>query len=480
MDYCWMENHNEMMVGFHTRKICERIDKAIEDYRNGISSFLLISVPPRHGKSQITSRYLPPHFMAEFPGSEVMSVSYGTDLATSFSEQARAIVGTHEFKELYPKTYLPFDSSAKSDWKLNTEDQMPSSLKALGLTAGLNGKGYNLGILDDYLKNRKEAESADTREKIWQAFINDFLTRRAPVSITIIVATQWNVDDINGRIRVKMRKDDNFPKFDVISFPAKAKDYKGEGEYETEYLFQKRFGKKYYLEQYATLGKYNAAALLDCNPRIRGGSVLSTDHIEWVDPDDPRIIYLKEQKYRVWDLAHTAKEKAKDDPDYTSGTKLLFTKPTKEDPIPHLWVFDVVRCRENSPKRDKIIKKTAENDGHFVKQGVETSLDSKDAYYHLRSAMPDINWNKINIAGKGDKLVKAGPLEPIFEAPGHVHVIRGDWNEDWLDEVEQFKGDGKLHDDQIDNLSSGYIIAVDKVETLTDEDMQALREINSQ
>ena len=72
------------------------------------------------------------------------------------------------------------------------------------------------------------------------------------------------------------------------------------------------------------------------------------------------------------------------------------------------------------------------------------------------------------------------PLEPIFEAVGHVHVVRGDWNEAWVDELEEFRGDGKTHDDMLDNLSSGYIIAVDKAETLTDEDMQALREINSQ
>jgi phage terminase large subunit-like protein len=51
-------------------------------------------------------------------------------------------------------------------------------------------------------------------------------------------------------------------------------------------------------------------------------------------------------------------------------------------------------------------------------------------------------------------------LEVIFETPGHVHVIRGDWNNAWIDEVIKFDGTGNSHDDQIDNLSAGYIFLV--------------------
>ena len=74
---------------------------------------------------------------------------------------------------------------------------------------------------------------------------------------------------------------------------------------------------------------------------------------------------------------------------------------------------------------------------------------------YLKKAMPEINWNKV-IMGKGDKATRAVPLEPIFEAPGHVHVKRAAWNDDWIDELLRFDGLGKEHDDQVDNLSCGY------------------------
>lgn len=479
MEYCWTEGRTtKFLKGFHTYKICEAIDEALNDYANGESSYLVVSLHPRGGKSQMTSKYLPPRFAAMFPGTEIMMSSYGTDLSTTFSEQGRFIVQSDKFKDLYPNTYLPFDSSAKSNWKLATENEPISSIRAMGILAGLNGKGYHLGLLDDFIKNDEQAGNKEYLEKLWRAFTSDFLTRRAPVSITIIIATQWDVSDIIGRIKNEMVTNEDFPKFKFLTFPARAKDYKGPGEYPNEFLFEERFSKKYYYEQYATLGKRKASALYDCNPLVKGGEIFNTNNIEWVDTDDPRIVRLKSQKYRVWDLAHTAQSRSSSDPDWTAGSLICYEK-VSGDPIIHLWVLDVVRCREGAVKRDSIIRKTADRDGRFVKQAIETSLDSKDAYIYLRQSMPDIKWIKINIQGKGDKLVRATPLEPIFEAPKHVHVVRGSWNNDWIEEVEQFNGLGKQHDDMVDNLSSSYIIAVDSNHEMTAEQRALMRGRNT-
>jgi len=479
MKYCWMDGRtNPFIQGFHTIKICEAIDQALIDYSNGKSSFLVVSLHPRSGKSILTSKYLPPRFAAMFPGTEVMMSSYGTDLSMSFSEQGRAIVQSDNFKKLYPETYLPFDSSAKANWKLNTVNEPPSSIRAMGITAGLNGKGYDCGLLDDFVKNAAEASSPEMMDKLWTAFVSDFLSRRAPVSITIVIATQWSVNDIIGRIKLEVIRNEDFPDFKFLTFPARAKDYKGKGVYPNEFLFEERFSKKYYYEQYASLGKRQAAALFDCNPQVKGGEVLNTNNIEWINADDIRLLYVKSQWFRVLDLAHSAKARSGDDPDYTAGTLLSYQR-VPGDPIPHLWIKHVYRCREGAVKRDAIIKKWANKDGPFVKQAVETSLDSKDAYIYLRQSMPDISWNKISLNGKGDKLVRVTPLEPIFEADKHVHVVRGDWNNDWLDEVDQFNGLGKQHDDWVDNLSASYIIAVGSTYEISAEERAKRRARNT-
>lgn len=480
MEYVWRFGSSKpFQKGFHTYRICEAIDEVMENFRNGISSYVLVEIHPRAGKSELISRNLPPHFLGEFPGEEVLSSGYSADLAATFSGDARDIAQSYKFKELYPDTYMDLKSSAKDDWKLYHKNGVAGSNKSSGLLSGLNGKGAALAILDDHTPGRADAESKVKRDKTWSAFTDDFLSRLAPIHIVFVIATSWHHNDLNQRIRKEMKKNPDFPEFKVISLPAKAKDYKGPGEYPNEFLFMERYNKKWYLMKYATMGKYSAAALMDCNPRIKGGEILNTELIEWVDADDDRLLRLKSQWFRVWDLAHTAKQRSGDDPDYTSGTLLTFTKPTIHDPVPHLWIKHVTRCRQGAVKRDAIIKKHVLKDGKFVKQAVETSLDSKDAYLYLRKAMPDVKWLKVDLSKKGDKLVRVTPLEPIFEAPGHVHVVRGSWNDDWLDEVDKFTGDGKEHDDQVDNLSAGYLVALGRGYTMSDEQRAAMRARNT-
>jgi hypothetical protein len=479
MDHCWRFGKSKpFQIGFHTKIICDTIDEAFENYRNGISSYVMIEIHPRAGKSDIVSRYLPPHFHGEFPGEESMAVSYAADLAAGFSDNARSIVQSNSYKELYPNTYMDVKNSARDNWKIYHEGEYPGTHTSSGLQSGINGKGAALLIIDDHTASRADAESKTIRDKTWSAFTDDALSRLAPVHIVFVIATSWHNDDLNQRVKKEMIKNPEFPQFKIISLPARAKDYKGPGEYPNEYLFEERYPKSWYIMKYATMGKYSSAALMDCNPRIQGGEILTTEFIEWVDPDDPRLIRIKAQWWRIWDLAHTAKQRAGDDPDYTSGTLLCFFR-VPGDQVPHLWIRNVVRCQEGSVKRDALIKKTAERDGRFVKQAVETSLDSKDAYYYLRKNMPEISWNQIKLHGKGDKRVRVTPLEPIFEAKYHVHVIRGSWNQDWIEEVETFDGLGKHHDDQVDNLSSGYIIAVDGRQKLSDEQRALLRARNT-
>ena len=250
-----------------------------------------------------------------------------------------------------------------------------------------------------------------------------------------------------------MKNNPDFPQFKTISFPARARDYAGPGEYIGEFLFTERYNDQWYRRQYATLGKYSASALLDCNPSMREGGRLSTDGISWEDgtgwPSETAI-----QWARIWDLAHTSKQRSGDDPDWTAGTLLGFEN-RPGDLVPHLYVKHVARIREGAVKRDRTIKMHADKDGRFVKQAIENSLDAKDAYEYIAEAIPDISWSKIML--DGDKGVRATPLESIFEAKAHVHVMRGAWNDEWLDEVIRFDGLGNDHDDQVDNLSGGYI-----------------------
>jgi len=396
---------------------------------------------PTHN-SEIISRKLPAHFLGIFPDGKVLMTGHTATLAVNYSKESRNLLLTEKYKELFPDTQLnPFDSSS-AHWKIFRRH---GEVFACGLEGSMTGQGYTLGIVDDYFRGRADAESPKKRETIWQAFTNDFLTRRAPRSITIVTATPWHIDDVIGRIKREMKEDPYFPKFEFVIIPA------FDDTYETGTLFPERFSEQWYNEQKAALGTYGTASLLQCNPTAQGGNILKVDNIKKVKLKD----FPDTQYTRIWDLAHTEKQRTSHDPDWTSGTLLLFRRKPGAPRQFELWVKDVKRFRLDAPQRDAQILNISKSDSGYVKIGIENSIDSRDAFNTLSNILRGQRVvTPIKI--KGDKVVRATPLEPIFES-GDVYVPEGaTWLQSWIDELQSFPAGA--HDDQVDNLSAGFAL----------------------
>ena len=470
MEYCWNKSADDPFTpGFHTKHITDRLDRALKEFDSGKSVYIRIAVHPRAGKSDIVSRFLPPHFIAKFPDYEVITASYSGSKAMEFGRAGRKIIQSRQFRELYPDVRLSGSSSASNDWRIEKRDPITNEwnetmgrVYSSGLMHGLSGNGGHLMILDDYTATRAAVESTVQRENMWVSFTEEFMTRRAPHTIVVILATQWHEDDIHGRIANRNNPehpdyDPNFPVFEYIGFPARAEDYTGEGEYSGKYLFGERFSDQWYEEQYATLGKYAASALFDCNPVPRAGGILDTSHLIYHDSMEEVPKNLK--MIRVWDYAHSAKERTGDDPDFTGGTLLAYKQLGFNQYIKQmeyaLWVFDYVQFRLPAPQRDAKIREIARKDGTHVKVVVERSVDSIDGASYLKMQLRGIRVVDI-VNCKGDKVTRCEPVEPIFSA-GRVHVMRGTWNRVWLDGLQRFDGSGRTHDEMVDNITAGYV-----------------------
>lgn len=395
---------------------------------------------PTHN-SEILSRKLPAHFLGLFPDSKVILCGHTQALTEGFSKTSRNLISTPEYKKLFPNIKVDTGSSSAAHWMIKDHE---GECFASGLLGSLSGQGYNLGLLDDFCRNRADAESDTMREKMWDAFTNDFMTRKAPVSITIVLATPWHVDDIIGRIKKKTKEDPDFPHFNFLKFPAMSDKYP-EGV-----LFPERFGKQWYTQQKAVLGDYGFQSLMQLEPVKRSGNMLNTECIQrhLTTADWPKNL----RWLRVWDLAHTAKERAKSDPDWTSGTLLAFNEI---DGLPHLWIRNVTRMRLNAPERDEQIRHITNQDGPYVRIGVGNSSDAKDTIATMRKILKG-KYTVLSVPEKKDKVVRATPLEAIFKA-GNVHVVQGEpWLDDWIAELSAFPYGP--HDDQVDNLSAGFAI----------------------
>jgi predicted phage terminase large subunit-like protein len=441
MRYCW--NHDEpFVVGKHTAAICAEIDQAIANYRAGKSTFLIVSVPFRHGKSEILSRFLPPRWLGEFPDKDVMLATYGQHLADSMAHDARRIIESDSYQRCYPGVFTAYDTKAGGHWKTTGG----GSFSAVGLGGPMTGKGYSLGLVDDYLKGRAEAESVVIRDKLWDSFTNDFLTRQAAISVTIILATRWHMDDIIGRIIARMATDPTFPTWKVIVFPAWTDNPEGR-----QYLFPERFSPEYYQARESELGVYGTQSLLLCDPRPRSGLMLKTDKVQIVTLDKvPGGL----RWVRAWDLASTKKELVKQDPDWTVGFLMAVERLTGYGgmAVRRLWVKDMIRGRWDAPTRDRMIRQAAEIDGPSVVVATESVAGYKDTYQRLAEVMRGIRIVQ-PVVPPGDLVQRAGAIAPLFD-DGRVFFVHGDWNQRALAGLGDFPSGA--HDDEVAALSTGF------------------------
>lgn len=159
----------------------------------------LISFPPRHGKSTTISRAYPPWHLGRNPDNRIILSSYGFTLAKKHSRAARNTVGSDVYNTIFPTVRVSKESRAVDAWNIQDHE---GGLDAVGVGGGITGKGGNVIIVDDAVKNRKQAESPSNRENIWDWFTDDLYTRLEPGGVLIVVGTRWHTDDLIGRIKI--------------------------------------------------------------------------------------------------------------------------------------------------------------------------------------------------------------------------------------------------------------------------------------
>jgi len=171
------------------------IDRAIMDTILGRSEpILVIEAPPRHGKSELVSRYLPAWYLATFPWRRVMLVGYSAQFARAWGHRARLLL-----REQGPALGLEIDRavSAAENWALAAH---AGGMITAGVGGPLTGRGANLLIIDDPVKNAEQSLSPTLREKHWDWWQTTASKRIEPGGCAIIIATRWNDDDLSGRL----------------------------------------------------------------------------------------------------------------------------------------------------------------------------------------------------------------------------------------------------------------------------------------
>jgi predicted phage terminase large subunit-like protein len=189
---------------------------AIDDAAAGALDGLVVCMPPQHGKSELCSKYLPAWYLGTFPDRRVILTGYEGDFASQWGRKARDLL--QEWGRAFD-VRVSSKSSAVNRWDLQGR---AGGMMTAGVAGPITGKGAQLLIIDDPIKNDAEARSAFLRQKHFDWWQSTASTRLQPDGLTLLIQTRWHRDDLAGRILSEAKT--NGERWRELKLPALAED----------------------------------------------------------------------------------------------------------------------------------------------------------------------------------------------------------------------------------------------------------------
>lgn len=447
--------------------------EALDAVERGETSRLLITMPPRHGKSWLASWQFPAYFIARDPRRQVIATSYNSELAQDFGRRVRAYATDPLTAQAFPNFSLSKDAKAMDRW---TVEGSTGAYMATGIGGTVTGRGANLLVIDDPIKDRVEAESATYRNRVWAQYTSALSTRLLEDGRIVVILTRWHPDDLAGRLmKSSLWKDEgwthiNFPAIQTIDTEVTMsrhdlpqEDPRWVSSEELKRITpSKRFVKlakeaalwpDHYpldrLKRQRALDQREFASLYMQQPYIEGGNLLKMEWWQYYkkDPDSPIGLPQDVSVQSIiisWDTAFKAKEVN----DYSVGVVAAIGVDG------NIYILDVLRRRMEFPdlKRAAITLNTKYRGRGLMGTYIEDKASGQSLIQELRneSGISVIPWKT-----KGDKVIRLQAVSPQIEG-GRVYLPEeAPWLDDFLEEATAFPN--STHDDQVDSL----VIALD-------------------
>ena len=233
--------------------LCDRIQRAV---LKG-NARLAISIPPRHGKSEIISKALPAWYYGHKPNAQVMEICYGSDLASDFGADVRSLMSSPLYSCLYPNSVPTGDGKSGSKWRTQADGRY----KGVGVGGSITGFGADLMVIDDIVKNRRDAHSPAFKKLVREFFGSTLFSRILPGGSVIILMTRWTADDLVGIVTQELG-------WEYINLPALCLDPYSDplGRQEGEALFPEFYPVERLLEIKESCTQYDWLSLYQGTP----------------------------------------------------------------------------------------------------------------------------------------------------------------------------------------------------------------------
>jgi hypothetical protein len=431
----------------HLLYISSRVAKAVAKG----NARMILSMPPRHGKSELISINTSAWLLEYIGQLNIILASYGSDLAVGFVRQVRQIIADKNNHGLLNVRLGQLKQAEKFSTSLG------GYMYGVGLGGVITGRGAHVLLIDDYIKEIKEALSPTHREYVWNWYVTTARTRLEPGGSIIIVATRWHSDDLIGRL-LKNEPDD----WEYIELPAIALENDILGRQPGDALFPQRYNIEALHKLKKTLGTIYFEALFQQRPVDE--TIRITDP-RWLQKwPHGRPLPTGMRYARIWDLAAT-----QGGGDWLTGTLVGY-----HDDSANCIILDIYRAQLGPGDIEDAVVAIAELDGYGVTIGIEQEPGSAGKIlneHYAKNVLPGYDVVSISTGGKA-KVIRAQPFLAAAEA-GNVWYLEDDpsipaeegWNKVFQDEFEIFPAaatNHTQHDDTIDTSAEGYTLLTGK------------------
>jgi predicted phage terminase large subunit-like protein len=404
------------------------IARHLEMVERGEITRLMITMPPRHGKSMLASEFFPAWYLGRNPDHYVVAATYAQELADDFGRKVRNQIADPSYAAIFPGVGLKSDSTSSRRFHVTQPlDSFATGQNgayfAVGVGGPLTGRGAHLLLIDDPVKNREDAESEIIRKKTKDWYTSTAFTRLMPGGRIVIIQTRWHEDDLSGWLQSE-HADEGWV---VLDLPAI--DDAGEALWPEQYDIQTLIGIKRMLPPRDWSSLYQQRPSPETGDYFRKEWIHEVDHLP--DPSTLRI-------YGGSDYAVTQ-----------SGGDYTVHAIIGVDPQHRLFLLDLWRQQASSDKWVEafcdLVRKWkpigwAEETGQ-IKSGVGPflvrSMIEKQAYV-AREQFPT----------RGDKAIRAQSFRGRIASTGLYIPKDAEWKSDLISEMMSFPVG--VHDDQVD------------------------------
>ena len=438
--------YSDFIKGWFQEELSVALQNFYIDLRDYKKPILIIEAPPQHGKSRAVTEFLS-WLIGKMPDMEMIYASYSDRLGVRANRSLQRTLDSEKYQKIFngevrlggTQVVTLANRVLRNNEIFEIQDHR-GSFRNTTVNGAVTGEGLSLGVIDDAVKGRAEANSKTIQEKTWDWFTDDFYTRFSENAGLLIIMTRWNVADLAGRLT---EADKNIK---VITYKAIAEtDEKNRKEGDP--LFPEHKSLEFLLKRKNKMSPHNWSSLYQQYPVLVSGNIFKFHHWKWW-----KVLPKLKWKFIVADTAQ--KKNNWNDPTVFQCWGYGVDN--------NIYLLDMIRKRMESPELRKQAKlfyikhdtpRIEEDDPILRGMWIEDKSSGIGLIQELKNDQLKINAIPRNV----DKVERAMDASPYIEA-GRVYLNERVRDVGYITDEGTVFPNG-IHDDSIDDTMNAIEVA---------------------